>query len=509
MAPKPSFATNRPDRGETVAAAINAVLADVLDHPAKVGHEVCIATAYFNPGGFLGVADQLERAKSVRLLLGAYPAPSTRRVRALKAASVWDTSGGELRQAVEAHTRAITEDRDLLGFTIEADATARRLIAWLRAGRVAVRRLTTDFLHGKAFLVSTDNEAVLAGSSNFTAAGLLQNRELNLGVYQPESVANVVEWFDEQWEAAEDFDLAAVYDNRFEPHQPYLVFLRMLWEQYGDELLEEAEADRHVDRIHLTSFQRDGVWRARRMLDEHHGVLIADGVGLGKTFLGGAILDEYVRGRRQRALIIAPAALRDGPWEAFVHHFQLPVTLISYDEFLREMQGERTENGKGRLHAEKEDYSLVVVDEAHALRNPDALRSRALREFLAGSPPKDLVLMTATPVNNSVMDLHVLLSYFLRDDSIFAARGIPSLVKRFQQADAEDPDDLTPDLLFDIIDSVAVRRTRHFVKRYYADATVMVNGVEQRIHFPTPRSSPSSTTSHRTRPLSSRTSRWR
>lgn len=486
MAPKPSFATNRPDRGETVAAAVNAVLSDVFDHPAKVGHEVCIATAYFNPSGFLAVADQLERAEEVRLLLGAYPAPATRRVRALKSANVWDPSGGELQVALDAHARTLTEDRDLLGFTVEADAAARRLIEWLRTGRVNVRRLTTDFLHGKAFLVSTDNEAVLAGSSNFTAAGLFQNRELNLGVYQPESVAQVVEWFDEQWAAAEDFDLATVYDTRFEAHQPYLIFLRMLWEQYGDELLQEAEADRHVDRIHLTTFQRDGVWRARRMLQEHHGVLIADGVGLGKTFVGGAILDEYVRERRQRALIVAPAALRDGPWEAFVHHFQLPVTLVSFDEFLREMQGDRTENGKGRLRAEKEDYSLVVVDEAHALRNPDALRSRALREFLSGSPPKDLVLMTATPVNNTVMDLHVLLSYFLRDDAAFAARGIPSLVKRFQQADAHEPDDLTPDLLFDVIDSVAVRRTRHFVKRYYADATVHVHGVEQRIHFPDP-----------------------
>src|SRR4051812_5174061 len=50
----PSVATNRPAEGETVAAAINHVLSDVLDHPAKVGHEVCIASAYFNPGGFLG-----------------------------------------------------------------------------------------------------------------------------------------------------------------------------------------------------------------------------------------------------------------------------------------------------------------------------------------------------------------------------------------------------------------------------------------------------------------------
>ncbi len=81
-----------------------------------------------------------------------------------------------------------------------------------------------------------------------------------------------------------------MYDTRFLEHTPWLIYLRMLWEQYGEELMEEAADDRDVDRIHLTSFPRDGVWRAKRIIDDHHGVLIAGGVGLGKTFLGGALL---------------------------------------------------------------------------------------------------------------------------------------------------------------------------------------------------------------------------
>lgn len=486
MAVLPTVATNRPQDGETVAAAIKHVLADVLDHPKKTKHEVCIATAYFNPGGFLAIAEQLERAQKVRLLLGAEPAPATGRVRKLRSASIWDPTGGALTKALEDHAQTLEEDRDLLGFTIEADEAAKRLIDWLHEDRVEVRRLMTDFLHGKAFLVSTDYEAVLAGSSNFTAAGLYRNRELNLGVYQPESVEKVVEWFDEQWQAAEHFDLAAVYDTRFLEHTPWLIYLRMLWEQYGEELMEEAADDRDVDRIHLTSFQRDGVWRAKRIIDDHHGVLIADGVGLGKTFLGGALLEEYVRQRRQRALIIAPAALRDGPWEWFTHQFNLPVTLLSFEEFLSEMRGNVTQNGKGRLLGEKDEYSLVLIDEAHALRNPDAERSKALKEFLQSVPPKDVVLLTATPVNNHLLDLHVLLTYFLRDDAAFAARGIPSLLRRFQQAAAVDPEDLTPELLFDVIDAIAVRRTRHFVKRYYANETIVIDGEKQTISFPDP-----------------------
>ncbi len=162
------------------------------------------------------------------------------------------------------------------------------------------------------------------------------------------------------------------------------------------------------------------------------------------------------------------------------------MTLLSFEEFLSEMRGNVTQNGKGKLLGEKDEYSLVLIDEAHALRNPDAERSKALKEFLQGVPPKDVVLLTATPVNNHLLDLHVLLTYFLRDDAAFAARGIPSLLRRFQQAAAVDPEDLTPELLFDVIDAIAVRRTRHFVKRYYANETIVIDGEKQTISFPDP-----------------------
>ena len=125
------------------------------------------------------------------------------------------------------------------------------------------------------------SHGVVAGSSNFTRAGLVSNVELNLGNYSPHVVDGVQEWFDELWEEAADYDLAGLFDARFEPHSPYLIYLRMLWERYGAELLAEA-ADEGAPQIHLTSFQTDGLWRARRILAERHGVLIADEVGLGK-----------------------------------------------------------------------------------------------------------------------------------------------------------------------------------------------------------------------------------
>ena len=82
------------------------------------------------------------------------------------------------------------------------------------------------------------------------------------------------------------------------------------------------------------------------------------------------------------------------------------------------------------LDFEPREYAMVVIDEAHNLRNPATLRADALRKLLAGIPPKDLVMLTATPVNNSLWDLHTLLYYFIKNDAAFADSGIRSLRDR-------------------------------------------------------------------------------
>jgi len=482
---RPEFATNRD--GETVADAVNGFL--TYAGTGLVGDtHVDIATAYFNVGGYSLVADALDHADGVRILLGAEPDQHDRRLRPLKSESASPRRAARLRlrRALEGHERDLTEARDLLGFSIEADQSARRLVAWLRSGKVQVRRLADQFLHGKAFLVGDKGHGVIAGSSNFTFAGLARNIELNLGNYTPHVVGQVQQWFDDLWDEGEDYDLAALFEARFEPHLPQLVYLRMLYERYGSELAAEAAAAGQP-RIHLTSFQRDGLWRARRVLRDLHGVLVADEVGLGKTFLAGELIREAAIERRQRVLVVAPATLRDGPWRAFLSDQLLPVEVVSFDDLAADSRL-NPEHGTGRkLAGDINDYAMVVVDEAHNLRNPSTQRADALRRLLAGSPPKDLVLLTATPVNNSLWDLYYLLGYFLRNDAVFAEVGIKSLRDHFANAMALNPDDLTPEHLFDVLDAVAVRRTRSFVKRFYPNDRVRIGGTDVPIVFPTPR----------------------
>jgi len=92
------------------------------------------------------------------------------------------------------------------------------------------------------------------------------------------------------------------------------------------------------------------------------------------------------------------------------------------------------------------------------------------------------MLLTAMPVNNSLWDLYYLMTLFVGHDAAFADRGILSLKERFSDASREDPD-----TLYDVLDTVTVRRTRHFVRRYYPNDRVRgPDGREIQVQFPDP-----------------------
>jgi len=494
MSKQPEFIDHRD--GNTLLAALQATLPEppqrdyeVSERPTTSLAEVAIVTAFFSPAGFAQIADRLATAPQVRLLIGAEappeaqwperrpgdpPEPSFRRA--------------QVRDGLTELNAGLRRDRDRLPFNRATAIDLRRLVAMLRDGRLETRRYERAYLHAKAYIFDGLSQGFIAGSSNLTRAGLTTNLELNLGRWDPSVFSQARDWFNALWDEAVPFDLAIFYEEIEAEYTPYQIFLRVLWQLYGQELDREVE---EVGQIPLTAFQQHGVWRAQRILEDFGGVIVADEVGLGKTFIAGAILDAFSRSRR-RALIVCPAALRDTTWRQFLaeHGISRFVECVSFDQlgldrqFLDTRRPNATQN---HLDRDIEEYALVVVDEAHNYRNPDAAyRAGVLRRLLFG-PRKDLVLLTATPVNNSLWDLFHLMRFFAREDAALAQVGIVSIRERFERASRLDPSNLNPDYLYPIIDAVTVKRTRGFVKKYYAGEQIRgPDGRLQPIIFPKP-----------------------
>lgn len=194
----------------------------------------------------------------------------------------------------------------------------------------------------------------------------------------------------------------------------------------------------------LHDFQKAAVHRARRIIDERGGVLVADSVGLGKTYIALALVEEELRGGG-RILLVLPAALR-AVWTPPLQ--QLKRRLQAGDHVQVVTHGKMSRGNYARAH---ERCDLVVVDEAHRFRNPATRRYQTLARVLRGSRA---VLLTATPVNNDVSDLYHLLRLFLADDAV-RDLGVPGLRGAFEAASNGDYREVRS-----VLGAVMIRRSR-------------------------------------------------
>lgn len=215
------------------------------------------------------------------------------------------------------------------------------------------------------------------------------------------------------------------------------VALRILAARFGDDGAAGAFGES------LLSFQREAVERASAILARRGGVLIADSVGLGKTHVAAELIRRALDDRR-RVCVVGPSAL-ERHWRAALRDVG-PCDWISYV-------------GLSRSGMLPRRHDLVVFDEAHALRNPATRRYRAASALCSNA---QVVLLSATPVNNSVWDLYHLLRLFAGDRH-FRDAGVASLRAAFADAEAAARFGSAPSLQR-ILGAVVIRRTRAFVR---------------------------------------------
>ena len=496
-------------------------LGDVLEYLLKSHQDksLDVATAYLTIGGIGMLLEGLRDLGNFRLLLGAEP-----------------HSGEQLglRPGSGILKKSIRSDLELIPFDEKTLRLVEDTIAFLRREDVRVRLYKKGFLHAKCWLFYSDAPEsqglldrfrpllAIVGSSNFTRPGFTSNLELNL-VHKvllqesesndPEAASTVAwlaneqpgqeltadsrrliksevgaraiidleQWYENQWNEAVDFkdELIELLDaSKFgtKEYTPYQVYMKALYEYFRDDLDRDMPAPTR-SAVELAEFQESAVKKARKILARYDGVMVADSVGLGKTWIGKKLLEDFAYHMRQKAVVICPAGLRP-MWETELATAAIAATVLSQEELGREEFDP----------SPWVDADVILLDESHNFRNRNAQRYGNIERILSANGGrgrdgcrKKVILLTATPINNDLFDLYNQLSLITQGDrSYFAACGIGDLYRYFLRARREFRTKSGAFVLFNLLEEIVIRRTRSFIRTAYPEA--LIKG--ERIHFP-------------------------
>ena len=458
----------------------------VISEANGIPHSVDIAVGYFYLSGFTQVADLLAtRPGKVRILIGRTDAP-TRAEIAAGYNPRESADGYHSNQNRQQEIAARDETLDNVGRNAAAqpqdDASEegiKSLARLIADGRVDVHAYVRDRMHAKAYIGYTGLESApgtaIIGSTNFSASGFTGNTELNYPVTHGGDISEVCQWFEHLWSDSQPVSdkVEEQLKNSWPLAQPepYLIYLKVLYELYGDSLGEEQPVSTGP-LVELTDYQQDAVAAGLAMLERHNGCYIADVVGMGKTFIGAEIL-RRLRAVDQAAgdpLIICPASLRQ-MWERTCTQFGLH----DADVLSRGQLTEANIASDRSLQKMLRNAGPVLIDEAHGFRN-NSQRRRALLNLLKGTKQHKVILLSATPQNLAPTDILRQLELFL-DPNRHNLPGVPgNLTQYFPQ----DINRAEPARIADVLQHVLIRRRRQDIRRNYPDSAL--NGMP--IRFP-------------------------
>jgi len=400
----------------------------VLRNEIKSANKVNMAVGYFFLSGFNEIKDVIKPEKSfMRVIIGDETTEATL---------------NELRKGFYEKTLEVIDKMD--------ETSLNYLSDFIRHGIITFKVFTKKKLHSKVYLFDkNDNNTFIVGSSNLTSSGISNNLEMNIYSDDPQLYRELEQWFNELWMQSEDFDETLMKIIEFKRRNPIIrigeyltpqeLFKYIIWSYFNGELPKIEE-----ERV-LTIFQLLGYINAIEKLQKHNGVILADSVGLGKTFIALKVVYNFINRKTslgyssdipRNVMIVTPAQIL----------FQWRELLLS-DYFFDKKQYQIREYKRGRMHIIEiykdktklgeialishqgfamfkqheiknlkfnDKYSLIVIDEAHRFRNQDTKRYKnaKLLKFKSNGEHNKFLLITATPIVNTIWDLYALLELF-------------------------------------------------------------------------------------------------
>lgn len=451
----------------------------------EISHAFDIATGYFEIGSLLSLDGDWQKLDKIRILMGDEVTKRTRQ-------AILEGLRRSVTRTLDASIEAEKETNDFL-------KGVPAIVEALRQGKIECRVYAKKKFHAKAYITHSKLNVVgssaLVGSSNFTLPGLTQNIELNVQLRR--EVEQLQEWFEEHWNESDDVtpEILNIIERHVREYLPFEVYARSLQAFFQSHEMTEEEWEQEHSVLYpvLDQYQKDGYRALMRNGREYGGAFLCDGVGLGKTFVGMMLIERLVEHERKRVALFVPKAARKPVWEKTLKRY-LPKIGGAFSPLLifNHTDLGRTGDIAADLENVKERADVIIVDEAHHFRNPGIKgegargpsRYRRMFDLCEG---KTVFLLTATPINNRLIDLQHLIELFSRrKPDYFKALGIHSLPAHFRKMEkaldayitqrrlgetgyetnlVESSDILVHDALFQ---ELVVQRSRAYVKRSQA-----------------------------------------
>ena len=457
---------------------------DLVRPRMKVGHRLDAVTPALSLFAFAELMKEAARLDSTRLLL--------------------PQEGMDLASLGGEHDRAARNQ-------LRTRWLAKRFAEWLTT-RVEVRRAVGSVPQSAMVLRDTRGhpQQVVLGSFAFSTEGLGTTPGNPLSLIQASETEEesqlLSQWFDVQWAAlqAQPEAVQRLVDHfqSLAAHQdPASIYARVLYQLFAnqDEQMDEDRIVKSATGIRNTQvwkklykFQRDGVVGAIDKLDRFGGCIIADSVGLGKTFEALAVI-KYHELRNDRVLVLCPKRLRDN-WTLYRSNDRrnvLAADRFNYD-VLNHTDLSRDSGLSGDIdltHVNWGNYDLVVIDESHNFRNKSTHKDREsryhrlMRRIIREGVKTRVLMLSATPVNNRLADLRNQIAFATEgDDMALSAHGIASIEATTRKAQTQfnrwldldeverSPSRLVEMLGFDyftLLDHLTIARSRRHIEKYY------------------------------------------
>ena len=457
-----------------------------LKKAISTGSKLSILSGLFSIYGFHSLKKELSNVPETRLLL-----------------SKWDNESIKILAGSLPETRFKNR--------LDQAKIAKDCANWL-SKTVKVKSLSGLGSNQNIFHVQnpSGNSFGIQGSSSFTASGLGEVKsdffEMNTGITDPDGASQIRQWFDSIWsdpKATKDLTDNLINEiNQIASEKPAnLIYFLALYNIFKD-ILEDIDEDKILraktgfkDTLiwnKLYKFQKDGVLGAIDKLEKYNGCIIADSVGLGKTFEALAVI-KYYELRNDRILVLCPKKLREN-WTVYTINDKR--NLLASDRFnydvLNHTDLSRPNGKSGEINLETlnwGNYDLVVIDESHNFRNTGTKAGGGTRynklmdEIICKGVKTKVLMLSATPVNSRMNDLKNQVAFITegRDNALvnYGLQSINTTLRIAQKKFNEwlklpEPQRKTATLLenmnfdyFKLLDLVTLARSRKHIEKYY------------------------------------------